>query len=70
MYYSNTLDHYGLEAIRKSLEGSEITFPLAIELLFLELIHRFVVCAFEVYNSFFSNVPFNIKGKLNFRLTS
>ncbi|XP_076261548.1 protein FAM8A1 isoform X2 [Rhynchophorus ferrugineus] len=44
-----TLDHYGLEAIRKSFEGSEIAFPLAIELLSLELIHRFVVCAFETY---------------------
>lgn len=45
----NTLDLYGLEAIQKSLEGAEIAYPLAFELLLLELIHRVVVCFFEAY---------------------
>ncbi|CAG9759816.1 unnamed protein product [Ceutorhynchus assimilis] len=46
----NAFDLYGLDILQKGfLEGQELNFPLAFELVLLEFLHRFIVCAFETY---------------------
>ncbi|ENN76843.1 protein FAM8A1 [Dendroctonus ponderosae] len=46
----NALDLYGLDLLQKGLlDGQELNFPLAFELVLLEFLHRFVVCLFETY---------------------
>ncbi|KAL1492653.1 hypothetical protein ABEB36_010879 [Hypothenemus hampei] len=46
----NAIELYNLDALQKGiLEGQEINFPLAFELILLEFLHRFIVCMFETY---------------------
>lgn len=46
----NAWDLYGLEAVQKGLiEGQELNYSLAFELILLEFIHRFILCLFETY---------------------
>ncbi|XP_060537457.1 protein FAM8A1 [Cylas formicarius] len=43
------LDFYGFESFQKKLENPDIAYPMALEILTLEFLHRLVVCAFETY---------------------
>lgn len=40
---------YGIEFFQKSLDSSDGTIPMAVELLTLELLHRVIVCVYEAY---------------------
>lgn len=39
---------HGFESFQKNLENSEVAMPVAFELLTLEVLHRLIVCAYEV----------------------
>lgn len=39
---------HGFESFQKNLENSEVAMPIAVELLTLEVLHRIIVCAYEV----------------------
>lgn len=43
---------HGFESFQKNLENSEVAMPIAVELLTLEVLHRIIVCAYEVSNQF------------------
>lgn len=48
---------YGLELFQKNLENSEGSVPMAVELLTLELLHRVIVCVYEVSNTYVKILP-------------
>lgn len=39
---------HGFESFQKNLENSEVAMPIAVELLTLEVLHRIIVCVYEV----------------------
>lgn len=39
---------HGFESFQKNLESSEVAMPIAVELLTLEVLHRIIVCVYEV----------------------
>lgn len=43
---------HGFESFQKNLENSEVAMPIAVELLTLEVLHRIIVCAYEVSTYF------------------
>lgn len=39
---------HGFESFQKKLENSEVAMPITVELLTLEVLHRIIVCVYEV----------------------
>ncbi|XP_068916380.1 protein FAM8A1 isoform X1 [Tenebrio molitor] len=48
-FYVVSIENYRFESFRKNLQDPKIAMQMSVEILTLELLHRFIVCCYEVY---------------------
>lgn len=48
IFFFRSIENYRFESFRKNLQDPKIAMQMSVEILTLELLHRFIVCCYEV----------------------
>ncbi|XP_008199359.1 protein FAM8A1 [Tribolium castaneum] len=48
-FYVLSIENYRFDSFKKNLQDPKIAMQMSVEILTLELLHRFIVCCYEVY---------------------